>query len=185
MRKLIVFNNVTLDGYFTDKNGDMSWAHKSDEEYNAFVRENSQGGGEFLLGRVTYEMMASFWPTPMAQEMMPVVAKAMNNSPKVVFSKSLTTVSWSNTKVVNGDLATEVRKMKSESGKPIVIFGSGTIVSQLAQAGLIDEYQIVLHPIALGKGRTMFEGLKEKLPLKLIKSRTFANGSTFLCYDPA
>jgi dihydrofolate reductase len=92
---------------------------------------------------------------------------------------------WSNTKLVKGDITAEVRKMKNEPGPGMVIFGSGIVVSQLAQAGLIDEYQIVVNPIVLGAGRTMFEGIAEKLSLKLTKARTFGNGNVLLCYEPA
>jgi dihydrofolate reductase len=184
MRKLIVFNNVTLDGYFTDKSGDMSWAHKQDPEWNAFIGENASSGGELLFGRITYEMMASFWPTPQAMQSLPVVAEGMNNSPKVVFSRTLDEAPWNNTKLVKGDLAAEVRKMKNQPGKNIAILGSGSIVAQLAQEGLIDEYQIVLNPIALGNGRTMFDGIKKKLALKLTKTRAFSNGNVFLTYEP-
>jgi len=185
MRKLAVFNNVTLDGYFVTMNGDMSWAHKQDPEWNAFVQGNASGGGELLFGRITYEMMASYWPTPHAIENFPVVAEGMNNLPKVVFSRTMDKASWSNTKLVKGDIAAEIRKMKKEPGNDMVILGSGTIVSQLAQDGLIDEYQVVVNPIVLGKGRTMFDGVKDKLTLKLTKTRPFANGSVVLCYEPA
>lgn len=186
MRKLSVFNHVSLDGYFVDAKGDMSWAKAdpNDAEWNAFVTENASGESMLLFGRVTYEMMASFWPTPMAAEMMPAVAERMNNLPKVVFSRTMNKASWNNTKLAKGDLATEVRKMKKESGPDMVILGSGSIVSQLAQEGLIDEYQIVVNPLALGKGRTMFEGVKEKLSLMLTKTRSFGNGNVFLCYEP-
>jgi dihydrofolate reductase len=185
MRKLAVFNNVTLDGYFVTMNGDMSWAHKQDAEWNAFVQANASGGGELLFGRITYEMMASYWPTRHAIENFPVVAEGMNNLPKAVFSRTLDRASWSNTKLVKGDLAAEVRKMKKQPGKDMVILGSGSIVSQLAQEGLIDEYQVAVNPIVLGKGRTMFDGVKDKLTLKLTKTRPFANGSVVLCYEPA
>ena len=88
MRRIMVFNNITLDGYFTDANNDMSWAHKSaDEEWNKFTSENASGGGVLLFGRKTYDLMASFWPTKQAYDMMPQVAEGMNNLPKVVFSK--------------------------------------------------------------------------------------------------
>jgi dihydrofolate reductase len=92
--------------------------------------------------------------------------------------------SWNNTKLVKGDLAEEMRKLKNEPGANLVILGSGSIVSQLAQQNLIDEYQIALSPIVLGDGRTMFEGVTEKLHLKLTKSRTFDNGTVFACYQP-
>jgi len=186
MRKLIVFNHVSLDGYFTDANGDMSFARndKQDSEWDAFVAGNASGGGMLVFGRITYELMVSFWPTPIAAEQMPDVAERMNNLPKVVFSRTLEEASWNNTKLVKGDMAGEIRKMKKEEGEDMVIFGSGSIVSQLTQAGMIDEYQIVVDPVALGKGRTMFEGIIEKLSLKLKKSRTFNNGNVLLCYEP-
>ena len=187
MRKLVVFNSVTLDGYFADVNGDMSFAHKDnkDAEWNAFVEENASGGGALVFGRVTYELMKSYWPTPIAIKNDPVVAERMNSMPKVVFSRTLDKASWNNTKLVRHCMAEEIRKMKKEPGEGMAILGSGSIVSQLAQEGLIDEYQIVVNPVVLGKGRTLFGGIKESLTLKLIKSRTFHNGSVFLCYEPA
>ena len=184
MRQLIVFNQVTLDGYFVDMNGDMSWAHKQDAEWNAFVADNARGECVLLFGRVTYEMMASWWPTPQAMTSMPVVAERMNSLPKVVFSRTLEKASWNNTTLVKGSVASEVRRMKKEPGPDLVIFGSGTIVSQLAQEGLIDEYEIVVNPIVLGKGRTMFESIKGKLTLKQTKTRAFGNGNVLLCYEP-
>ena len=184
MRRLTVFNNVSLDGYFTDANGDMSWAHNNDPEWNAFAAENASGGGALLLGRITYELMVSFWPTPRAMETMPEVAKGMNSMPKYVVSRTLRDPKWSNTNVVTGDLGAAVRKLKQESGPDIAILGSGTIVSQLAQEGLIDEFQIVVQPIALGSGRTLFENLKKKLRLRRTESRTFGNGNVFACYQP-
>ena len=184
MQKLIVFNHVSLDGYFVDANNEMSWAKSeaNDAEWNAFVAENAKGDGTLVFGRVTYEMMASFWPTPIADQHHPDVAKRMNEMPKVVFSRKLGKASWQNTRLMKGELATEVRKLKQEAGGGMAILGSGTIVAQLAQAGLIDEYQVVINPIILGKGRTMFEGAK--LNLKLTKSRAFGNGNVVLWYQP-
>ncbi len=184
MRKLVVFNMLSLDGYFVDGRGDMSWAHKHDGEWNAFVNENASGSGMLVFGRITYQLMASYWPTPMALQNSPVVAKGMNEMPKIVFSRTLDKASWSNTKLIKGDLAAEVRKLKNEPGPDMVILGSGSIVSQLAQQGQIDEYQMALSPIVLGTGRTMFEGVDKKLNLKLTKSRTFGNGTVFACYQP-
>src|SRR6266498_1288588 len=179
MRKLIVFNHVSLDGYFVDSNGDMSWAKadRQDAEWDAFVAGNASGGGVLVFGRVTYDLMAGFWPTPVA-------AAGMNNMPKVVFSRTLDHASWNNTTLVKGYLAAEMRKMKQASGENMVILGSGSIVSQLAQEGLIDEYHIVVNPAVLGQGRTMFDGVKEKLRLKLTKTRAFGNGNVLLCYEP-
>lgn len=187
MQKLVVFNHVTLDGYFVDANGGMSWAKtdNNDAEWNAFVAENASGGGVLVFGRITYELMASFWPTPFAIKTMPDVAEGMNRAQKVVFSRTLDKASWSNTKLVKGAPAAEIRRMKQEPGEGMAILGSGSIVSQLAPEGLIDEYQIVVNPLVLGKGRTMFEGIKDRLPLNLTKSRTFGNGNVLLCYKPA
>lgn len=185
MRKLLVFNSVTVDGYFTDKNGDMSWAHQqNDPEWDDFVAGNAKSGGELLFGRVTYEMMASFWPTPAAAQHFPVVAEQMNNLPKVVFSRTLDQATWQNTRLKKGNLAEEVRKLKTEAGDHMVIMGSGSIISQLALEKLIDEYQLVVNPVVLGAGRTIFDGLKERLKLKLTSSRTFGNGNVLLHYVP-
>jgi dihydrofolate reductase len=185
MPKLVVYNSMSLDGYFTDADGDMSWAHKQDPEWQAFVSENAGGGGQLLFGRVTYDLMASFWPTPLAAHSNPIVADRMNNLRKYVFSTTLQQAAWNNTILFKGDLATQVRKLKQEPGPAIVIMGSGSVVAQLAEAGLIDEYQIVLNPLVVGSGRTLFEGVKRKLPLKLAKSRAFGNGNVVLFYEPA
>lgn len=141
-------------------------------------------GGVLVFGRTTYDLMASFWPTPQALQMMPVVAERMNNLQKIVFSRKMAEAAWNNTKLIKGDIVAAMRKLKQEPGEDMAIMGSGTIVAQFAAAGLIDEYQLVVHPIALGGGRTLFDGLKEKLELKLTKTRAFKNGNVLLCYGP-
>jgi len=185
MSRLIVFNQVSADGYFTDANNDIRWAKERnrDPEFQAFVADNAKSGGTLLFGRVTYEMMKSYWPTPEAKKNDPVVAEQMNILPKVVFSKTLDEPSWNNTRLVKDGMASEVRKLKKESGPQMVIMGSGTIVSQLTNENLIDEYQFVVYPIILGKGRSMFEGVQDKLDLKLKKSRTFGNGIVLVTYE--
>jgi len=167
-----------------DDKGDMSFARNDDAEWNEFTRGNAKGGGTLLFGRKTYDLMVSFWPTPVATAMMPEVAEKMNSAQKVVFSKTMEKAEWKNTTLVKSDPVEAVRKMKAEAGEGIVIFGSGTIVAQLAGAGLIDEYQIAVIPVALGGGRTMFEGLEERQRLKLTKHRVFGNGSVLLHYEP-
>jgi len=184
MQKLIVFNNISLDGYFVDANGDMRWAHRPDAEWNEFAAGNASGGGTLLFGRVTYDLMVSYWPTPLAMKNDPTVAEGMNRSSKVVFSRTMERALWNNTKLVKGDIAAEVRKMKQQPGKGMAILGSGTVVSQLAQEGLIDEFQLAVIPIVLGKGRTLFEGVTKRLPMKLISSRAFGNGNVVLRYEP-
>lgn len=185
MRKLTVFNAVSLDGYFTDAKGDMSWAHKDDAEWQAFAAENASGGGVLVFGRITYEMMAAFWPTPAAFESNAAVAERMNNLPKIVFSTTLEKSSWNNTTLVKGDIVAEMRRLKNEAGPDMVIMGSGTIVAQLAEARLIDGYQIVVNPIILGSGRTMFDGVEEHQSLQLTNTRAFSNGNTVLWYETA
>jgi len=184
MRKLIVFNQVSLDGYIADARGDMSWAHKDDPEWNAFAAENAGGDGVLLFGRVTYDLMAAYWPTPVALKNAPAVAEGMNRMQKVVFSRKMKQASWQNTTLVKGDIAAAVRRMKSEQGPGMVILGSGSIVSQLTQAGLIDEYQMVVNPVVLGKGKTMFEDIKAKVALRLTRTRAFGNGTVVLYYEP-
>jgi dihydrofolate reductase len=177
---------LSLDGYFTGMKGDLSWAHVDgkDAEWRAFVEGNARGGGVVLFGRITYELMVSYWPTQSAIQNDPIIAKQMNDLPKVVFSRTLDKVSWKNTRLVKGNVGAEVRKMKEESGEGMAILGSGSIVSQLAQEGLIDEYQFVVFPIVIGEGRRVFDGLKEKLKLKLTRTRAFSNGNVLLCYEP-
>jgi len=185
MRKINVFETVSLDGYFTDEKSDMSWAHKRDEEWTAFSSSNAGGDAELLFGRVTYEMMAAFWPSPQAAQTLPEVAKGMNRMRKYAISRTLTNVGWQGTTLLKGDLISEVQRLKEQSGPDLLILGSGSIVSQLTEKRLIDHYQIVVSAIVLGRGRTLFETVKDKLPLKLTSTRQFKNGNVVLTYDPA
>jgi dihydrofolate reductase len=183
MAKVIVFNQVSLDGYFVDDGGDMSWAHKNDAEWNAYAAENASGGGVLLFGRITYEMMASFWPSPAARQMNATVADQMNALSKVVFSRTLEAATWKNTRLIKSDIEAEVRRMKREGGRDMVVMGSGTIVSQLTQAGLVDRFDVVVNPLILGKGRSMFDGVSKKAELVLKNTRVFKNGNVVLSYE--
>ena len=183
VRTLSVFDSISLDGYFTDGSNDTSWAHSRDPEWQRFSAENAGGEAELLFGRKTYDMMAGFWPTSQALQTMPDVAQGMNRMRKIVFSRTLDKADWQNTRLVKGDLATEVARMKREPGPGMVILGSGQIVAQLTQAGLIDSYQIVVVPILLGKGRSLFEGVTGKPRLKLTKTRAFGNGNVVAWYE--
>lgn len=185
MGRISVFNQVTVDGYFSDINGDMSWAHKSDPEWDSFVKENASGEGSLLFGRVTYEMMERYWPTPQAMKDNPAIAKQMTAMPKIVFSRTLKHTSWENTKLFKGGLADEVRRLKKEPDNDITILGSGTIVSQLTQEGLIDEYRLVINPLVIGNGKSIFHGVEKQVPLKLTDTRTFKNGNVVLSYETA
>lgn len=181
MRKLGVFNLVTLDGYIAGPGGDISW-HRVDEEFQAHAEKISNAGNTLLFGRVTYELMAGYWPTPAALKDDPVVAQGMNSAPKIVFSRTLDKADWANTRLVKDNLLEEVRRLKQQSNTDLVILGSGSIVAQLADAGLIDSYQILVVPVALGQGKTMFEGVSRRLDLKLTDSRVFKNGNVLLNY---
>jgi dihydrofolate reductase len=185
MRKLRVFENVSLDGFFADAAGDMSWAHKHDPEWNAFAGGNASGDGALLFGRVTYQMMAGFWPTPQAAQMLPDVAAGMNRMPKFVASRTLDRAEWQNTTLLRGDLAGGIRALKASPGPDLVVLGSGSIVSQLTQAGLIDEFQLVVTPVVLGRGRTLFETVDRRIDLRCTRSRSFSNGNQVLWYEPA
>jgi dihydrofolate reductase len=182
-RTLSVFNNVSIDGFFTDETGDMSWAHDQDPEWTKFMASNASGDAELVFGRKTYEMMASFWPSKEAAQTMPEVARGMNRMRKTVFSHTLKSADWQNSRVARADLATEIRKMKSEPGPDLLILGSGEIVAQLSQAGLIDAYQLVVVPILLGRGRTLFEGVTGKPRLRLTQTRAFPNGNVVCWYE--
>jgi dihydrofolate reductase len=182
MRTLHVFNQVSVDGFFSDVNGDMSWAHKQDAEWSRFGAENAKGGGMLLFGRKTYDLMVKFWPTPAAARQAPEIATGMNTMPKIVFSNTLENPTWNNTTVMKGDIVAAVRELKQSAGPNMTILGSGTVVSQLAQAKLIDEFMIVITPIVLGAGRTMFEGVRDRLSLKPTSTRTFGNGNVLICY---
>jgi dihydrofolate reductase len=185
-RRVGAFMHISLDGYYCDPGGDMSFAHKppEDAEWREFVVGNASGGGMLLFGRTTYDMMAAWWPTPMAAQAMPEVAERMNAMPKIVFSRALCAAHWSNTTLVKEDVVRTVRRMKKEAGPDMTILGSGSIVKQLAGAGLIDTFQLVVNPVALGAGKSLFRGLTKPLALALTNTRVFRNGSVVLWYTP-
>ncbi|MEO8953884.1 MAG: dihydrofolate reductase family protein [Ktedonobacteraceae bacterium] len=183
MRKIIVFENVTLDGLMAGPNGEFDWAIRDDE-----VTQNSKEGNNsidmFLFGRVTYDIMASFWPTPAAQSANPVFANALNTTPKIVFSRTLKKADWNNTRVVKELTKEEILKLKQEPGKNMMIFGSGTLIEQLTNLGLIDEYQLMVNPVILGKGKPLFKDIKDRIHLKLVDTKTFNSGIVLLQYQP-
>jgi dihydrofolate reductase len=183
MGKVSVFNFVTLNGYFEGPKGDIGW-HRHGAEENGYAADALKSGNTLLFGRVTYEMMASYWPTPLAFKNDPTVAEGMNNADKIVFSRTLKKVEWSNTRLVKDKLAEEIEKMKQMPGKNMTVLGSGSLVTQLAQLRLIDEFQIMVDPVLLGDGTPMFKGINEKLDLKLIATKTFKSGVILLSYEP-
>lgn len=182
MRKIIVFENVTVDGYFAGENGEIDWAIR-DEEITEFSREGGNTPVEFWFGRVTYEMMASFWPTQAGKTANPVFAKVLNESSKRVFSKTLKEVAWQGTKLIKEIDMTEIEKNKKEGEGNIMIFGSGQIVAELSQLGLVDEYQLMVNPVILGKGKSLFEGLDQRINFRLTRTKEFKCGVVFLQYE--
>ncbi len=181
MGRLGVFNFVSLNGFFKGPGGDISW-HVHGAEENEYAAESLKSGSILLFGRVTYEMMAGYWPTPLALQNNPTVAEGMNNAEKIVFSRSLKKAEWKNTRLVRGNLPDEVRRLKASEEKDLTVLGSGSIVTQLAEHRLIDEYQIMIDPVVLGEGTPVFNNIKQKLNLKLTGTRTFKSGVVLLSY---
>jgi len=184
MRKIIVSNYASLDGFFAGPNGEYDW-FVWDEETANYAKDLLSSIDTILFGRVTYELMAGYWPTASPPAEDPIIIDAMNNLPKIVFSKTLVKVAWKNSRLVKGNMADEVAKLKQQPGKDMVIYGSGTIVSALSQLGLIDEYQIFVNPVVLGSGKPLFQGIRDRMNLELLKTKTFRNGVVLLCYQPA
>jgi dihydrofolate reductase len=181
--KLFVFNMVSLDGYFEGPNRNIDW-HNVDEEFNQFAIEQTSAVSALLFGRVTYELMASYWPTPAAAANDPEIAGLMNRLPKVVFSKSLQEADWNNTRLVRDGIAGEIQALKLAPGGDIALFGSANLMSTLIQLDLVDEYRILVNPIALGTGTPLFQNIHAPLKLRLVKSRPFRSGNVLLCYQP-
>ena len=184
MRKLFAFNMVTLDGYFEGSNHELDW-HNVDEEFNEFAINQLSEIGTLLFGRKTYQMMASYWASPMAMEDDPIVAGMMNSMKKMVASKTLSEADWSNSKVISNNLADEISALKKQSGKDIAIFGSADLMSSLIDQNLVDDYRIIINPVILGSGRTLFQDLKSRINLRLVETRTFKSGNILLIYQPA
>ena len=182
MGKIVAFDMVTVDGFFEGPDRDISW-HNVDQEFNEFAIQQLNSVDLLLFGRITYEMMASYWPGPAAIQDDPVVAKLMNSKPKIVFSRTLDGAVWNNTRLIKTNISRELSELRKKSGKELIIFGSANLTASLADLGLVDEYRIMVNPVILGKGRSLFEGFKQKTIMKLLTVRTFSNGNVLLCYQ--
>ena len=180
MRKLRVFESVSIDGFFTGPGDDMSFAHagRDDAEFADWVSSNASSGGELLFGRKTYQMMEAFWPTPLAAQQMPRVAAGMNAARKYVASRSLEPT-WQNTQRLQGELVQAVTALKQAPGPDLTLLGSGSVAAQLGEADLVDEYQLVIVPVALGAGRSLFSHGKR---LRLLSQRAFRCGNLVVTY---
>ncbi len=173
-----------MDGYLAGPNNEVDW-FVYDEEFGQYARNMLNEVGAILYGRVTYEWNSSYWPTATNNDS--VVIEKMNTLPKIVFSTTLDKVSWGkfdNARLIKNNVEAEVKKLKQEPGKDMVIFGSGKVVSSFLKMGLIDELRIFVQPIILGAGLQMFRGLPERHKLKLVSSRPFKSGVVELVYHP-
>lgn len=183
MRKVFLFMMITPDGFFEGPGHDLSW-HNVDKEFADFAIAQLKEIDTILFGRVTYQMMASFWSSELAKKQDPVTAEAMTRLPKVVFSKTLDKVDWENSRLVSSDAVEEVRKLKKQKGKKMAILGSSDLAVALAKAGIVDEFRLMVNPILLGKGKRLMDGLDSKLNLGLFKTKKFGNGNVLLYYRP-
>lgn len=175
---------TSLDGYFEGPNHDLSW-HHTDDEFNDFAIKQTGEVGTILFGRRTYEMMADYWSQGGAYAENPAkIVHQMNDTPKVAFSHSLSAATWSNTKLVSTGVAAFVRDLKKSAKKDLAIFGSNNLMVGLAELGLIDEFRIMLNPVAIGHGTSLFTGLTHPLDLRLATARAFKNGNLLLTYLP-
>ncbi len=184
MRKITFFMLISVDGFFEGVNHDISWHNAGDSEFNTFALEQNQKTGTFLFGKRTYELMKSWWPTDEAKASDPEVSKMMNETPKIVVSNSIKESNWENTSFINQDVIGEIRKLKEEDGKDIMIFGSNELTVSLMRENLVDEFRIMVNPLVLGDGTKLFSGLTEKYNLKLVGVRNFENGNILFDYIP-
>jgi dihydrofolate reductase len=174
---------VTLDGYYEGPNGEFDWPNV-DDEFNEFAISQIDDIDTLLFGRATYEGMASYWPTPAAVEDDPVVAGRMNSIPKIVFSASLDRADWQNTRLVKDSAAETIAELKQQSGKALAFFGSPTLTASLIEAGLVDELRVMVHPILLGAGKSLFSALSRRVHVELLRTTVFHSGNVLLVYRP-
>ena len=175
---------VTVDGFFAGPNGEINW-HHVDAEFNKDSLAFLDDVDTLMFGRVTYELMASYWPTEEALKDDTAIAQKMNSLPKLVFSTQPEVPEWNNTTLLHTINADEISKLKHSPGKDIAIFGSGTIVSTLTELGLIDEYIFVVNPVVLGRGKSLFSGATHNKDLTLVGTKQFTSGNIALSYVPA
>lgn len=189
MRKIIVSEFYTLDGLMSDPQDKMDWITGSfNDEMGKYENDLYDNADTLLLGRTTYKIFESYWPQAASNPTIPQgeieMAHMMNNITKIVFSHALESVEWKNSKLLKEINSKEIVKMKQEKGKNILVVGSASIVQQLTNLGLIDEYHLLVHPIVLGSGKPLFKNIKNRLSLKLVKAKTFKNGVVLLLYQP-
>jgi dihydrofolate reductase len=186
MRKVVLFMHISLDGLAADANGGLDWI-SYDEEIEKYADGIVSSVGSPLYGRVTYQLMESYWPTvlddPSATGHTLAHARWLQDVEKIVFSKTLPQVTWHNSTLIKDNIAQEIARLKQQPGKDLVIFGSPTLTQSLMKLDLIDTYRLTVNPVILGKGASFFSAVKEKTDLKLISSETFASGVLALHYE--
>ena len=191
MRRLVLKMSRSLDGFVCGPNGETDWMIRSrDEGGKAWVAESLWRAGLHAMGSRSYFAWAGYWPTSTD-----LLAAPMNDIPKVVFTRqrsldlitgdSAQAASWAEAQIANGDLATEIGRLKQEPGKDILAHGGAGFAQSLARLGLIDEYRLVVHPVALGVGLPLFAELPMPLDLKLVGTSIFASGVVAQVYRPA
>ncbi|MEO7176839.1 MAG: dihydrofolate reductase family protein [Saprospiraceae bacterium] len=184
MRILNSFTFITINGLYKGLLEDISWHGHGGGEEADFASKNAQSNHVLLFGRKTYDMMSAFWPTPMAAESMPEIAKGINSAEKIVFSRTLKVADWNNARIIGEDMIKKIKELKKTEGNDMTLLGSGSILSQLSDAGLIDQYDIMIDPVAIGQGAPIFQSIQNQLNLKLKSQRVFASGTILLQYVP-
>jgi dihydrofolate reductase len=187
MRKLVVFMHVSLDGFAAGPHGEMDWIGINEEMFD-YAERRIQEADTALYGRVTYQMMESYWPT--AADQPGATRHDIQHSAwykkvaKVVLSRTMRGADLPNTRIVSDDVAGQIRGLKQETGRDILIFGSPTASHALMAAGLVDGYWLFVNPVLLGRGKPVFEGLEEKATLSLVENHVFASsGVVCLTYE--
>ena len=194
-RRVLASTFVTLDGYMVGPDEDISWVIEGfDPEMQADIAEDMSGKSDvFVLGRVTYEIFAAYWPSavpydegdelnPSEGKEDPRIIRALNDFPKLVFSKTLTSSEWNNTRIIHDGLEDEIRSLKQQPGKAVNIQGSASIVQALARADLIDEYRLYVHPVLLGDGKPLFATGLNRQDFVLAHIKPYANGVVAMSY---
>lgn len=172
---------VSLDGFFEGVDHDLSW-HNVDTEFNDFAAKQLDETSTLVFGGKTYKMMADFWPTDFATETDPKTADRMNSYPKIVFSRTLKSASWNNSELYSSNVASVLKATKENSTKDIAVLGSSNLCLTLIKEKLLDEIRIMVNPVVLGKGTTLFTGIETPLKLALNTSREFKSGNMLLNY---
>jgi len=187
MRKVMLFMHISLDGFIAGPNRELDWTVTDDEMNNDLLPDLIRTVDTTLLGRVAYQDLANYWPTaamnPSSSKGEMEFARWIDQAPKIVFSKTLEKVEWQHSRVVKGTIAAEIATLKQQPGKDLVLFGGIGIAQTFVQRGFIEDYRLVVHPVLLGSGKPLFQDIKNRIPLKLVNTKTFRSGAVLLHYQ--